>query len=93
MNLEWDPKKAKENLRKHRVAFATAARFEFDTAFIGIDDDIAYGEERLKAYGFIGDWLHVMIYVERGDTLRIISLRKASRKEIDVYEEYFVKGW
>lgn len=93
MKFVWDVAKAKENLRKHRVAFADAERFEFDTALIGIDDDLAYGEERLKAYGFIGDWLHVMIYVERADALRIISLRKATRQEIGVYEEYLTKGW
>ena len=93
MQFEWDDAKAVANLRKHGVAFEESRRFEFRTAVVVIDDDIAYGEERLKAYGFVGDWLHVMIYVERADVLRVISLRKASRQEIRTYEEYLTQGW
>jgi len=92
MKLHWDATKAASNLRKHGVGFDSALRFEFDTALVEIDGDVAYGEERLRACGFIGDWLHVMIYVERGEFLRIISLRKASRQEIRIFEEYLGKG-
>lgn len=93
MTFEWDEVKAAINLRKHRIAFANAWRFEFDTALIGIDDDFAYGEERLKAYGFIGPKLYVMVYVEHGITRRVISLREATRQEKRTYEEYIIQGW
>jgi uncharacterized protein len=93
MNFEWDAAKAKENLRKHGVPFTAAERFEFDTALIGIDDDLGYGEERLKAYGFIGSRLHLMVYVERGDTCRIVSLRVATRNEKRTYEDHIAQGW
>ena len=87
MKLEWDEAKARANLRKHGVSFDEAARFEFDTALIGIDDDLPYGEERLKAYGFIGRRLHVMIFVERVNMIRVISLRMASSVEKRTYED------
>ena len=87
MKLEWDETKAASNLRKHGVRFDAAVAFEFDTALIGIEDDLPYGEDRLKAYGFIGMKLHVMIYVERGETVRIISLRVASSAEKRFYED------
>lgn len=85
--LEWDEAKAATNLRKHGVRFDAAMSFEFDAALIGIDDDLPYGEERLKAYGFIGTKLHVMIYVERGEAMRVISLRVASSLEKRVHED------
>ena len=93
MKLEWDEAKATFNLRRHGVVFAEAARFEFDTALCGVDDDLAYGEERIKAYGFIGATLRVLIYVERAEVLRIISLRNASKQEIRIYAEFLTKGW
>lgn len=93
MKLEWDEAKAAANLRKHGIAFAEAERFEFDSALVGVDDDLAYGEERIKAYGFIGPNLHVLVYVERGSSLRIISLRAATRQEKRTYEEYVIQGW
>jgi uncharacterized DUF497 family protein len=93
MKFEWDEAKAAANLRKHGVAFAQAQRFEFDTAVVVVDGDIAYGEERIKAYGFIGPRLHMMVYVERSPALRIISLRPATRQEKRTYEQYITQGW
>lgn len=86
-DYEWDPKKRIRNLRDHRVDFVTLVDFEWETAFIGFDDDLTYGEERMKAYGFIGPKLHVFIYVERGDKIRAISLRHAEKQEKRRYEQ------
>ncbi len=93
MNFDWDQAKAETNLRKHGVSFAAAAEFEFDTAVVTIDNDIAYGEERMKAYGFIGRTLHVMVYVERGVVVWVISLRRATKQEKKAYERYIEQGW
>ena len=93
MKFVWNEAKAAENLRKHKVSFNEAYRFEFDDALIGIDDDLAYGEERMKAYGFVGRLLHVMVYVERADVIRVISLRTASKPEVRKYGEYIARGW
>ncbi|RWE75268.1 BrnT family toxin [Mesorhizobium sp.] len=84
MQFEWDSEKAEANIAKHRVSFEEAKRFEFDSAYEYEDRD-AFGEQRIVSIGFIGDTLHVMVYVERGDAIRVISLRKAEKKEIRNY--------
>jgi len=83
--FEWDEEKAKANLRKHGVAFEKAHYFQFSTAVEWLDDWSGYGEERIKATGFIGNKLHVLIYTQRGNAIRVISLRMAIRKDIDEY--------
>jgi uncharacterized DUF497 family protein len=57
---------------------------EWDTAVIDIDDD--EHEERMIAYGFIGTKLHVLVYAERGDKIRAISLRIAEKHEKRYYD-------
>ncbi|AZO63087.1 MAG: BrnT family toxin [Mesorhizobium sp.] len=52
-----------------------------------MDDSTDYGEERLVATGIIGLSVCVMVYVERGETIRVISLRRATKKEIESYVE------
>ena len=43
--------------------------------------------------GFIANKIHVIVYVEREDGIRVISLREADRKEIEAYVEFIEKGW
>ena len=83
----WDERKARENLAGHRVAFSEIERFEFGTAIVEIDDRFEYGETREIAIGFIGVVLHVAVYTVRGTMLRLISLRKANRRENVYYAE------
>ncbi len=83
----WNERKAKDNLSIHRVAFSEIERFEFGTAIVETDERFEYGETREVALGFIGVVLHVAIYTVRGDVLRLISLRKANRKENFHYAE------
>lgn len=87
--FEWDSRKAETNLRKHRVPFERVEQFEWQTAAIRHDDDMDYGEERMVATGFIGPIIYVLVYVERADAIRVISLRKATRQEIKTYEDEF----
>ncbi len=68
--FEWDPEKARSNLRKHGVAFEAAERFEFYSAFEQIDDRACYDEERIVAIGFIGDVLFTLTYTERDDRIQ-----------------------
>jgi uncharacterized DUF497 family protein len=85
--FEWNPKKAESNLRKHGVPFRKVEEFDWNTAAIRYDDDMDYGEDRLVATGFIGMEIYVLIYVERDEATRVISLRKATKQEIRSYEE------
>ena len=83
--LDWNEFKNAQNLRKHKVAFEAAERFDWKSAEIEIDDREDYGELREKAFGFIGVVLHVLVYTERDDVTWVISLRKANNKERDKY--------
>lgn len=87
MQFEWDEKKARSNKAKHGIDFELAPLFEFDNAVVTVDDDINYGEERLKAIGIIYGNIHVMVYTETKDVVRVISLRRATRKEARDYVE------
>lgn len=85
--FEWDTEKAKENKRKHKVAFEMVERFDFDTALeIDITDMREDGERRWQAIGFIDARLFVLVYTERGAARRVISLRGAEKKEHRIYE-------
>ncbi|WFP61492.1 BrnT family toxin [Mesorhizobium sp. WSM4904] len=87
MRFEWDAVKAKTNKAKHGIDFELALEFDFANALVAIDDSENYGEERLVATSIIGLSIYVMVYVERGETIRVISLRRATRKEIENYVE------
>jgi uncharacterized DUF497 family protein len=66
--------------------FADAERFDFDRAVIEEDRD-AKGERRFRAVGWIGDRLCYLIYTERREEMRVISLRPVTRTERRDYEQ------
>jgi uncharacterized DUF497 family protein len=78
----WDEDKATSNFVKHGVAFEAVYDFNWATAIEAEDARFDYGETRMQALGKINDRYHVLVYAPRGDTLRVISLRKANRREI-----------
>lgn len=86
MAYEWDEAKRLANLKKHGVDFADALEFAWETADVTIDDRFDYGEERLVAFGYYRGRVHVIVYTERDGTKRIISFRKATRREAQPYE-------
>jgi uncharacterized DUF497 family protein len=75
------------NVRDHGVDFLDVWRFDWETAVIVIDDREDYGELREMALGFIGVRLSAMAFTRRGDTVRVISLRKANRVEMRRYDD------
>jgi uncharacterized DUF497 family protein len=86
LGFEWEAEKAARNWRSHGVAFDHATKAFGDRfAIEWIDDREAYGEERVNLLGMCeGVILHVT-YTERGDRIRIISARRATRREQDHY--------
>ena len=83
---EWDPAKAVANRAKHGVDFADAVGvFEDDRALT--IEDTSTDEERFKTLGadFLGRIL-VVAYTYRGDRIRVISARKATAPQRDVYQ-------
>lgn len=84
--FEWDPDKAAANERCHGVTFHQAAKAVCDLFAVEvIDDREPYGEERVNLLGIDGGTILHVTYTERGDTIRIISARRATRHEQDRY--------
>jgi uncharacterized protein len=87
VEFDWDPAKARENLRVHEVNFAVAAGF-FDNPYLHWEDPEAEGEQRFVALGMDGlGRLLVVVYTHRGDKIRLISARKATKKEGKAYAQ------
>lgn len=89
MKIEWDPRKAKSNLKKHGVSFEEAATALSDPmAATGADPDHSVVEERYVTFGVSQKGrLLVVSHTEKGETIRIISARRASKGEREIYEE------
>jgi uncharacterized protein len=87
MAFEWDPDKAHRNLEKHGISFADAVEVLSDPYALTIEDRISE-EQRHITLGLdaIGRIL-VIVYTWRGETIRIISARKATARERAQYEE------
>jgi uncharacterized DUF497 family protein len=89
LQFTWDPQKAASNLRKHKVGFPEAATAFADPLSLTIPDpDHSVGEERFVLIGQSKRRrLVVVAHVERGNLIRIISARLATRRERKTYEE------
>jgi uncharacterized DUF497 family protein len=89
MKFEWDTKKARLNLRKHKVSFEEAATALKDPmAATGADPDHSISEDRYVTFGVSERGrLLVVAHTEDGETIRIISARAASKGEQKIYEE------
>jgi uncharacterized DUF497 family protein len=87
VRYEFDAAKNKANIAKHGIDMALAERFELEGAVIKDDDREQYGETRYAATGHISDRVYVLIFTWRADAIRVISLRKANRKEQREYYE------
>ena len=83
-DYEWDDNKSRSNLDKHGLGFESVNRFDWDSE--ATTPNYRHGELRFVAYGYIGERLHTVVYAIRGDKKRIISLRRASRREERQYE-------
>lgn len=89
MNFEWDSEKAAENLERHRISFEEAATAFGDPLSITIGDpDHSEAEDRYVLLGmtFRGR-LVVVVHTDRGENVRLISARLASRRERRSYEQ------
>lgn len=85
VRFEFDKAKNEANIAKHGVDMASVAEFEFDSAVVRVDARKGYGETRSIAIGYIAGRLHVLVFTKRGQTIRVISLRKANRREARAY--------
>jgi len=88
MEIRWDPQKAEANFRKHKIRFSDAESVLFDPMTLTIEDQIIDQEQRFLSVGsdVLGRIL-VIVYTYTGDTIRLISARKATPKERKYYEK------
>jgi uncharacterized DUF497 family protein len=86
VDIEFDPLKARANLRKHKVSFAHAEQALRDLRALTMEDPDSEGEQRFITLGMdaLGRVL-VVVHTPRGDKTRVISARKASRGESEQY--------
>jgi uncharacterized DUF497 family protein len=88
MDYQWDSKKADLNYKKHGIDFADAVGVFEDEWALSIKQEIVKNEQRFASIGtdFLGR-IVVVVYTYRGDDIRLISARPATRSERDVYEK------
>ena len=83
--VEFDPAKSAKNRRERGIGFERFAAMDLDTAISVEDTRKDYGERRLRVLGRIEGQLHAAVITARGDTLRVISLRRANTREERAY--------
>ena len=81
MEITFDPRKNERNLRDRGIDFEMVSEFDFGSALFTIDTRKDYGEVRTRALGIIEDKFYALVFTMRGNVLRVISLRRANRKE------------
>ena len=88
LKFEWDEEKASANISKHGVSFEEAASVFGDVFAITFPDpDHSEGEKRMLTFGISQEnRLLVVVHTERGRAVRIVSARKATRRERGIYE-------
>jgi len=86
MEFEFDPARSEGNRRRHGLDFIGAQALWRDPSLLILLSRDEDGEERSMAIGLLDGAYWVVIFVYRGDTVRIISARRARRLEVEIYE-------
>ncbi|TAK92046.1 MAG: BrnT family toxin [Burkholderiaceae bacterium] len=89
MQIEFDPAKNEANQTKHGVSLSLAAELDWEAALVWIDGRFDYRETRMIALAPKTGMLYYVAFVDRGTVRRIISLRRANRREVKHYVENF----
>jgi uncharacterized protein len=83
--LEFDEAKSARNLKQRGIGFERFGDIDFDTAVTIEDKRRSYGEQRLRVLALIDDRLHAAVITPRGERIRVISLRRANKREERTY--------
>lgn len=87
MKIEYDPNKSNKNLAERGFAFDAIIDFDWESAVLKEDIRKKYPERRFVATGFIDERLHVVCFTPVFGGIRVISLRKANKRESENYEK------
>lgn len=85
MLIGFDPAKDENNLQKHGLSLAFARDLDWDSALVWVDDRFEYSELRMIALAPNTNVLYYVAFAPRDEVLRIISLRRATRREVRRY--------
>ncbi len=87
MRIEFDPAKDVSNRAKHGVSLSVAGELDWEAALVLVDDRFEYAELRMIALAPKASTLYYVAFVDRDAVRRIISLRRANRREVKHYVE------
>ena len=85
MNFEWGDTKRKSNIKKHGIDFIDAPMIFAGYTLTIEDDRYNYGEERFVTFGILDGRVVVVVHTETENSIRIISIRKATKHEEKAY--------
>ena len=89
MLSDFDPVKDEINRGKHGLSLALAKELDWDSALVWVDERRDYGEVRMIALAPATGILYYVAFVDRGRVRRVISLRRANRREVKHYVQSF----
>lgn len=89
MRIEFDPAKDEANQAKHGLSLSMAGELDWEAALVWVDERFEYSETRMIALAPKTEILYYVAFVDRGNARRIISLRRANRREVKHYVENF----
>jgi uncharacterized DUF497 family protein len=87
VRIEFDPAKDASNRARHDVSLSLARELDWDAALAWVDHRFGYDEMRMIALAPKTNTLYYVAFVDRGDRRRIVSLRRATRREVKHYVE------
>lgn len=87
MKITFDSTKSEKNARERGLPFEMVEAFDWDTCLTQDDVRFVYPERRRVSLGFIGQRLHVVCHTPIEGGIRVISFRKANKREIRLYEK------
>ena len=85
--ITWGEDKRRANLRKHGLDFADAKELFDGVTFTYEDDRLPYGEQRFVTLGILREVVVSIVHTEEADHIHIISMRKATKREREIYFE------
>jgi uncharacterized DUF497 family protein len=87
LHISYDPFKNERNIEERGLSFDQAADLNWDTVLIWQDTRHDYPEVRYSAIGFLNNRLHVLIFIETVQGIRVISFRRANSREAKLYDQ------
>ena len=87
MEITFDAAKNARNVEERGLSFELVRGFDFQTALFVVDDRKDYGEVRYRGLGLVGERVHALVFTETAGGIRVISFRKANKREVKSYEQ------